>query len=90
MPKQNLVRDPTKQRAEIFAANIDKYMRIRGKSNGDVAKAVGVSDRVFFDRRKNPKTFSLPEMLLVMDYLKFSPADRAEVVGVQIKLCELN
>ena len=90
MPKSNLVRDPTKERTERFAANIDKYMRIRTKNNGDVARAVGVSEQVFYKRRQNPKMFSLPEMLLVMDYLKFSSADRAEVVGVEIKLCELS
>ena len=90
MPKSNLVRDPTKERAEIFAGNIDKYIRIRGNSNKEVAKAIGVSERVLYNRRESPKAFSLPEMLLIMDYLQFSPADRAEVVGVQIKICELN
>ena len=55
-----------------------------------MAKAIGVSERVLYNRRESPKTFSLPEMLLIMDYLQFSPADRAEVVGVQIKICELS
>ncbi len=57
MPKSNLVRDPTKERTERFAANIDKYMRIRTKSNGDVARAAGVSEQVFISAVKTPRCF---------------------------------
>lgn len=86
MPKQNLVRDRTKEQADLFAANVEKYIRLRGKSPGEVAAAMGLSDRVFAYRRQSPKSFSLQEMLRLMDYLKFSEADRAEVVGVKIKI----
>ena len=86
MPKQNLVRDPTKERAELFAANVEKYIRLRNKRPSEVAKALGLTDQVFIRRRQNPRMFSLPEMLRLMDYLKFSEADRAEVVGIKIKI----
>lgn len=89
MPRQTLVRDPTKERAEMFAANIEKYMRIRRKTNLDIANAIGVTEQVMYKRRQKPKMFSFSEVIQIMDYLKFSPADRAEVVGVEIKLCEL-
>ena len=86
MPKQNLVRDPTKERAELFSGLIDKYLRIRHKTNKDIAKAIGLSDSVMYARRQNPRSFSFPEILLLMDYLGFTPADRAEVAGVEIKI----
>ncbi|MCH1984578.1 hypothetical protein MCG98_18715 [Ruminococcus sp. OA3] len=86
MSKQNLVRDPTKERAELFVSLAKYYMDLHNKKNSDVAKAIGVSDQVLYKRRQSPRNFKLSETLKIMDYLKFSEADRARVVGVKVKI----
>lgn len=86
MPKVTLARDPTKERSELFAANVDKYMRLRNKTPKEVAMIAGLNERPFTNRQRDPRLYSLVEMLKIMDYLKFSQADRAEVVGVEIKI----
>lgn len=86
MSKQNLVSDPTKERAELFVSLVKHYMDLRNKSNSDVAEAIGVSDQVLYKRRQSPRNFKLSETLRIMDYLKFSESDRARVVGIKIKI----
>lgn len=79
MPKSNLVRDKTKEKALHFSANIEKYMLLREKSNDEVAAAIGMSTITFYKKKRNPSTFKLSEAIQTVRYLDFSSADRAEI-----------
>lgn len=90
MPKVTLgkdpPKDPPKERVEFFIANVDKYMRLRHKTAKEVASAAGLEERPFVNRQNGKTPYLLREMMEIMDYLKFSPADRAEVAGIEIKI----
>ncbi len=79
MPKSNLVRDHTKEKARLFSSNIDKYMEFRNKGNVELARYIGIASDTLYRKRRNPSTFKLSEIIRIVEYLDFSPADRAEI-----------
>lgn len=78
MAKSNLVRDKTREKELLFVSNIGKYMKFHKKKNSEVARAIGISGDALYKKRRNPSTFKCPEIIRLMDYLEFSPTDRAE------------
>ena len=79
MPKSNLVRDRTREKTLLFSSNIDKYLKFRKKKNDELARYVGIASDTLTKKRRNPSTFKLSEIIRIVEYLDFSPADRAEI-----------
>lgn len=88
MPR-SLVRNPTAERRELFKCNLDKYMGLRHKSNTDMAAMLMISKPTFVRKKGNPEQFTYEEILRIMDHLKFSPFDKAEVIGIKLQIVNL-
>lgn len=85
MPR-SLVKDPIAERKELFRCNLEKYMELRHKTNDDMAAFIRTSKSTFERKKGNPERFTYEEILRVMDYLKFSPFDKAEVIGIKFQI----
>lgn len=85
MPR-SLVRDLTAEREALFSANIEKYMTLRNKSNDDIAEILGISPTHMFRLRKSPGSMGIDRALRLIDYLGFSDADKAEVIGIKLQV----
>ena len=80
MPKSNLVRDRTYEKALLLSGNIQKYMRCRSKTAADMARAVGITPGTWYKKMQNPEAFKYAEIIRVVHYLDFSQSDKEELL----------
>ena len=80
MPRSNLVRDRTHEKALSLSGNIQKYMRCRNKTASDMARAAGITLGTWYKKMQNPESFKFEEVIRIVHYLDFSPADREELL----------
>lgn len=68
-----------KERGTLFAGQIERKKTILGIGNRDIAKYIGVCEKTFREKLRNPERFSLGECFLIMRFLRFSREEREEV-----------
>jgi repressor LexA len=67
---------------EIFAKNLNRYLSLSGKSQKEVAAAVGVSSGTFCDWTKGRLYPRMNKLQLLADYFEISKSDLVEEVNV--------
>lgn len=80
MPKSNLVRDCAREKSTMLISNIQKYMCCRGRTAKDMARVIGISIDTWYKKIRNPEAFKYTEVIRIVHYLDFSPADREELL----------
>lgn len=68
-----------KERKALFVGQIERKKTILGIENRDIAKYIGVCEKTFREKIRNPERFSLGECLSIMRFLRFTREEREEV-----------
>lgn len=81
MPK---LREPIYQVKDTeLLALIDKWMRMRGVKKQDLADTLNCCINTMSTLLKHPEKFTIKQLRIIFDYLKFSPEDRASILSNQ-------
>ena len=80
MPKSNLAQDRAHKKTLLLSGNIRKYMTLKSRTAWDMARALGIVPDTWYKKMRNPESFKFEEVIRIVHYLDFSPADREELL----------